>query len=49
MLKLYGYEKYVSFDLGMVNHFDYYTGIIFRDILMELEMRSEKVDVMITF
>lgn len=25
----YGYEKYVSFDLGMVNHFDYYTGIIF--------------------
>ena len=43
VLKLYGYEKYVSFDLGMVNHFDYYTGIIFR------EMRSEKVDVMITF
>lgn len=30
VLKLYGYEKYVSFDLGMVNHFDYYTGIIFR-------------------
>lgn len=26
----YGYEKYVSFDLGMVNHYDYYTGIIFR-------------------
>lgn len=26
----YGYEKYVSFDLGMVNHFDYYTGVIFR-------------------
>ena len=26
----YGYEKYISFDLGMVNHFDYYTGIIFR-------------------
>ena len=26
----YGYEKYVSFDLDMVNHFDYYTGIIFR-------------------
>lgn len=25
----YGYEKYISFDLGMVNHFDYYTGIIF--------------------
>lgn len=26
----YGYERYISFDLGMVNHFDYYTGIIFR-------------------
>lgn len=25
-----GYEKYISFDLGMVNHFDYYTGVIFR-------------------
>ena len=49
VLKLYGYEKYVSFDLGMVNHFDYYTGIISGDILMELEMRLEKVDVMITF
>lgn len=30
VIKLYGYEKYVSFDLGMVNYFDYYTGIIFR-------------------
>ena len=30
ILKLYGKEQYVSFDLGMVNHFDYYTGIIFR-------------------
>lgn len=26
----YGYEKYISFDLGMVNHYEYYTGIIFR-------------------
>lgn len=26
----YGYEKYVGFDLGMVNYYDYYTGIIFR-------------------
>ena len=25
----YGYERYVSFDLSMVNYFDYYTGIIF--------------------
>ncbi len=30
VLELYGYESYVSFDLGMVNHFDSYTGIIFR-------------------
>ena len=36
VLKLYGYEKYVSFDLGMVNHFDYYTGIIFRGYLFIL-------------
>jgi|BioPla2DNA2_1021312.scaffolds.fasta_scaffold01982_20 ATP phosphoribosyltransferase regulatory subunit len=26
----YGIEKYVSFDLGMVNRINYYTGIIFR-------------------
>lgn len=26
----YGYEKYISFDLGMVNYFEYYTGILFR-------------------
>ena len=26
----YGYESYLSFDLGMVNYYDYYTGIIFR-------------------
>lgn len=26
----YGYEKYVSFDLSMLNRFSYYTGIVFR-------------------
>lgn len=26
----YGYEKYIGFDLGMVNYYEYYTGIIFR-------------------
>ncbi len=26
----YGYEKYVTFDLGMLTHYEYYTGIIFR-------------------
>ena len=29
-LKQYGIEKYFDFDLGMVNKFNYYTGIIFR-------------------
>ncbi len=30
MLKLYGVEQYVSFDLGMLSRYMYYTGIIFR-------------------
>ena len=30
LLKVYGYEKYVSFDLGMLSELTYYTGIIFR-------------------
>ncbi|HIR26751.1 MAG TPA: ATP phosphoribosyltransferase regulatory subunit [Candidatus Choladousia intestinigallinarum] len=30
ILKLYQVEKYVSFDLGMLNRYRYYTGIIFR-------------------
>ncbi|HOQ16705.1 MAG: ATP phosphoribosyltransferase regulatory subunit [Epulopiscium sp.] len=30
ILRDYGIEKYVSFDLGMVNRINYYTGIIFR-------------------
>lgn len=29
-LKLYGVSKYVSFDLGMLSQYMYYTGIIFR-------------------
>ncbi len=29
-LKIYGVEKYVSFDLGMLSRYMYYTGIIFR-------------------
>lgn len=31
-LKLYGVERYVSFDLGMLSKYRYYTGIIFRAI-----------------
>ena len=30
ILVIYGVEKYVSFDLSMVNQLNYYTGIIFR-------------------
>jgi len=29
LMKVYGYEKYISFDLGMLSKFGYYTGIIF--------------------
>lgn len=29
ILDIYGYSKYISFDLGMVSKYDYYTGIIF--------------------
>lgn len=30
ILAYYGFEKYVSFDLGTIANFDYYTGIIFK-------------------
>ncbi len=30
VLTAYGYEKYISFDLGLLSKFNYYTGIIFR-------------------
>ena len=30
IMKDYGFEKYISFDLGMLSTYDYYTGIIFR-------------------
>lgn len=30
ILKIYGVEKYVSFDLGMLSRYMYYTGILFR-------------------
>lgn len=29
-LRLYGVEQYVSFDLGMLSNYNYYTGIIFK-------------------
>lgn len=30
LMKVYGYESYLTFDLGMLGKFNYYTGIIFR-------------------
>ena len=30
ILKFYGYEKYISFDFGMLSKLQYYTGIIFQ-------------------
>ncbi len=30
ILKLYGYERYVSFDFGIVSKYKYYTGILFQ-------------------
>lgn len=30
ILKLYGYEKYITFDFGMVSKIQYYTGVIFQ-------------------
>ncbi|MBQ4232611.1 MAG: ATP phosphoribosyltransferase regulatory subunit [Lachnospiraceae bacterium] len=30
ILKLYGYEKYVSFDLSLLSDYDYYSGIVFK-------------------
>ncbi len=30
ILKIYGFDKYISFDLGIVSKYKYYTGILFR-------------------
>ena len=34
VLKKYGTEKYVSFDLGLLNQYNYYTGVIFKGIYL---------------
>ena len=36
ILKVYGYEKYISFDLGMLSELTYYTGIIFRAVTYDV-------------
>ena len=30
LMKVYGFEKYIGFDLGMISKYEYYTGIIFQ-------------------
>lgn len=30
ILEVYGYEKYITFDFGMLSKYQYYTGIIFQ-------------------
>ncbi|MDI9489108.1 MAG: ATP phosphoribosyltransferase regulatory subunit, partial [Bacillota bacterium] len=30
IMAIYGFEKYISFDLGMLSKYDYYTGLIFK-------------------
>ncbi len=30
LIGVYGLQKYVTFDLGMLTQYDYYTGVIFR-------------------
>lgn len=30
IIKTYGMEKHITFDLGMMSHFEYYTGVIFK-------------------
>ncbi len=30
IMKLYGYENYVSFDLSLISDYDYYSGIVFK-------------------
>lgn len=30
LVKAYGFEKYIAFDLGMLSELDYYTGVIFK-------------------
>ena len=36
LMKIYGFEKYVGFDLGMISKYDYYTGIIFNAVTYDI-------------
>ena len=38
LLKIYRLDRYVSFDLGMLGNYNYYTGVVFRAIPMEWEI-----------
>ena len=35
-----GYGSYISIDLGMIQHLDYYTVLFSKDIYMKLEKKS---------
>ena len=36
LMKAYGYEKYIGFDLGMLSKYRYYTGIIFNAVTYDV-------------
>ena len=36
LMKAYGYEKYIGFDLGMLSKYRYYTGIIFNAVTYDI-------------
>ena len=36
LLTVYGFEKYVTFDLGVLSELDYYTGVIFKAYTYEV-------------
>lgn len=43
-LKIIGYDKYISFDLGALSNHGYYTGIILQDILLVSANRLSTAD-----
>ena len=39
-IEMLGYGSYISIDLGMIQHLDYYTGVIFKGYIYEIEKKS---------
>ena len=46
LLKLYGADDHITFDLSMIGNYGYYTGIIFRAYTFGTGMRSSEADAM---